>query len=122
VSFPIVLGKLKPTYFQIEMIHHKLGKNMKNEEYEVFGISVNTVKNKNESKVMQFMRELLPQFPDFDYCTICVQDVYALSLNQLVPRYVQAGTIVLKKDLKDEDYRDVVENSIEQVVKNKNHP
>lgn len=95
---------------------------MKKEDYDVFGVSVETVRNKNELKVMQFMREIIPQFPDFDYCSICIQDVYALSLNQLGPRYIQAGTIVLKKDLSDDDFRDVVENSIEQVLKNKNHP
>lgn len=68
------------------------------------------------------MKELIPQFPEFDYCTICLQDVYALSLNQLSPRYTQAGTIILKKDLSDSDYRDVVEGAIESVTKNVNHP
>jgi hypothetical protein len=48
--------------------------------------------------------------------------VYALSLNQLGPRYIQTGTVVLKKELSDEDFRDIVEKSIEQVLKNKNHP
>jgi len=92
------------------------------EDYEVFGASMVNVRNKNEKKVIQFMKELIPQFPEFDYCTICLQDVYALSLNQLTPRYTQAGTIVLKKDLSDRDYRDVVEAAIESVTKNVNHP
>lgn len=95
---------------------------MKKEDYEVFGISVEAIKNKNERKVIQFMRELIPQFPEFDYCSICIQDVYALSLNQLSPRYIQAGTIILRKEFTDGDYKDVVEKSIEQVLKNKNHP
>lgn len=95
---------------------------MKKEDYEVFGISVETIKNKNEKKVIRFMRELIPQFPEFDYCSICIQDVYALSLNQLSPRYIQAGTIILRKEFTDSDYKDVVEKSIEQVLKNKNHP
>ena len=95
---------------------------MKKEDYEVFGISVESIKNKNESRVIQCMRELIPQFPDFDYCSICIQDVYALSLNQINPRYIQAGTIVLKKELSTEDFRDIVENAIQQVLTNKNHP
>ena len=95
---------------------------MNTDKYEVFGVSMQTVRNRNEEKVIQFMNELLPQFPEFDYCAICLQDVYALSLNQLSPRYVQAGTIILKKDLLDDDYRDVVESAIETVTKNVNHP
>lgn len=95
---------------------------MKKADYDVFGISVEKIRNKNEVKVIKFMRELIPQFPDFDYCSLCIQDVYALSLNQLSPRYIQAGTVVLKKELSDEDFRDIVEKSIEQVLKNKNHP
>ncbi len=92
------------------------------QDYEVFGISVESIRNKNESQIIKYMRELIPQFPDFDYCSICVQDVYALSLNQLSPRYIQKGTIILHKELQDSDYRDVVEGAIEQVLKNRNHP
>lgn len=95
---------------------------MKKEDYEVFGISVENIRNRNEGKVIKFMRELIPQFPEFDYCSICIQDVYALALNQLSPRYIQSGTIVLRKELTDDDFRDIVENAIEQVLKNKNHP
>ncbi|MBU2513262.1 late competence development ComFB family protein [bacterium] len=95
---------------------------MKSEDFEVFGISVESIRNRNESQVIKYMRELIPQFPDFDYCSICVQDVYALSLNQLAPRYVQKGTIVLRKEFQESDFRDVVEGAIEQVLKNRNHP
>ncbi len=95
---------------------------MNKEEYDVFSTSMENVRNRNEKKVIQFMLELIPQFPDFDYCTICLQDVYALALNQLPPRYTQAGTIILKKELRDEDFRDVVESAIETVTKNVNHP
>jgi len=95
---------------------------MSNEDYEIFGVSLLNIRNSNEKKVIQFMKELIPQFPDFDYCTICLQDVYALALNQLTPRYTQAGTIILRKQLQEDDYRDVVESAIETVLKNVNHP
>lgn len=97
---------------------------MENEPDEdaVFGVSMATVRNNNEKKVIAFMKEIIPQFPDFDYCSICLQDVYALSLNRLSPRYTQSGTIILKKELTDEDYRDVVESSVATVTKNINHP
>ncbi|MBU2645329.1 late competence development ComFB family protein [bacterium] len=95
---------------------------MEKEDYEVFGVSMANIRNKNEKKVIEFMKKLIPQFPEFDYCTICLQDVYALSLNQLTARYTQSGTIVLKKDLADDDFRDVVESAIETVTKNVKHP
>jgi len=95
---------------------------MKKEEDEVFGVTLKNVRNSNEEKVKKYMKELIPQFPEFDYCSLCIQDVYALSLNQLSPRYTQAGTIILNKDLKEEDYKDVVEASIEKVTKKAKHP
>jgi hypothetical protein len=95
---------------------------MEKEKLEIFGISMTSIHNKNEMKVIEFMKELIPQFPEFDYCAICLQDVYALTLNQLSPRYAQEGTIVLKKDLRDADYQDVVETAIATVIKNCNHP
>ena len=94
---------------------------MKKEE-EVFGVTLENVRNRNEVKVIQYMKQLIPQFPEFDYCSLCIQDVYALSLNQLSPLYTQAGTIMLKKDLKEEDYKDVVETAIEKVTKKAKHP
>lgn len=89
---------------------------------EIFGVSMASIRNKNEMKVIQFMNELIPQFPEFDYCAICLQDVYALCLNQLSPSYAQEGTIILKKNLLNADYRDVVETAISTVIKNCNHP
>jgi hypothetical protein len=94
---------------------------MKKQDYDAFGIQLENVRNQNEIRVVKMMRELIPQFPDFDYCPICIQDVYALSLNQVSPKYVQIGTIVLKRELTDEDLRDIVENAVEQVLKNTNH-
>jgi hypothetical protein len=62
---------------------------MKREDEEVFGVTLENVRNKNEDKVIKYMKALIPQFAEFDYCSLCIQDVYALSLNQLTPRYTQ---------------------------------
>lgn len=95
---------------------------MEKSDYNVFNVPLENVRNKNEQKIIQYMNELIPQFPEFDYCAICIQDVYALSLNQLLPMYAQAGSIILKKELQEEDFRDVVEAAVEQVTRNTNHP
>lgn len=95
---------------------------MKENDYEVFGVSLENVRNRHERIIIEVMKEMIPQFHDFDYCSICVQDVYALCLNQILPKYVQQGSIILKKEYSNEDYHDIVEAAIEQVSKNKNHP
>ncbi len=94
---------------------------MKKDKYEVNGISLENVRNSYELRIINTINNLLPEYADFDYCPICIQDVYALSLNQLSPKYVQEGTIVLKKEYKDNDFRDVVEFAIEKVIRHPNH-
>lgn len=95
---------------------------MKKEKYESFGVDLSPVRNAWEIRVIKSMNKVLPDFPEFDYCAICIQDVYALSMNQLTPKYIQQGTILLKKDYTDEDFKDIIENAVEKVLKNPNHP
>jgi len=67
------------------------------------------------------MDNLLPEIPELNHCTLCIQDVYALSLNQLSPKYKQEGSILLKKEYNDPDFRDVVEIAIKKVIENPKH-
>lgn len=95
---------------------------MKTEKYESFGVNLSSVRNAWETKLIKILNEVLPDFPEFDYCTICIQDVYALAMNQLNPKYVQHGTVLLVKEYTNQDFRDVIEIAIEKVLKNPNHP
>lgn len=95
---------------------------MKQQKYESFNVDLSDVRNAWEVKVIKCMNELLPEFPEFDFCTICIQDVYALSMNQISPKYVQRGTVLLRKEYTEADLKDIVESSIERVLKNPNHP
>ena len=65
--------------------------------YEVSGFSVLHIRNRNESRVADAMRTLLPELKDFCGCRLCIEDVFAAALNSLTPQYAQTGSIVLKK-------------------------
>ncbi len=95
---------------------------MKKEKYETFGVNLANVRNAWEVKVIKCMNEVLPEYPEFDYCTICLQDVYALAMNQLTPKYVQQGTVLLKKEYTNDDFKDIVEVAIQKVLDKPNHP
>ena len=94
---------------------------MSNEKYIVNGFDLTSIRNLNEERVVSAMKELLPQFSDFDNCQLCTEDVYALSVKQLPPQYIQVGSIVLKKNVADDDLKTIVKVAIQQVVDRPNH-
>ena len=94
---------------------------MKKDKYVSFGVNLSNVRNAWETRLIKCMDDVLPDFTDFDYCAICIQDVYALAMNQLVPKYVQQGTVLLKKEYSDQDFRDVIEAAVEKVLNHPNH-
>ena len=94
---------------------------MKSDKYEAFGVNLSKVRNAWEVKVIKCMKEVIPDFPEFDYCTICIQDVFALSMNQLTPKYAQQGTVLLKKEYSNDDFKDIVEMAVQKVIDKPNH-
>ncbi|MBF0275681.1 MAG: late competence development ComFB family protein [Nitrospinae bacterium] len=91
------------------------------DEYIVNGHDLNDIRNIIERRVCKAMQEILPVTLNYDGCKICTQDIYALSLKHLRPIYVQVGSIILQKTLKDEEIYEVVKESAEQVYKSPNH-
>ena len=68
--------------------------------------------NKNEKRVTVAMELLLGEMEDWSPETLDIQDIYALALNRLPPRYVQDGTIVFNEPVKNEEIDRVVEEAI----------
>ncbi|MBU3916878.1 late competence development ComFB family protein [bacterium] len=93
----------------------------KTDKYTSFGVSLEHVRNVWETKVIKCMDKVLPDYPEFDYCSICIQDVYALAMNQLNPKYIQQGTVMIKKEYSDDDFRDALALAVEKVIKKPNH-
>ncbi|WP_029893881.1 late competence development ComFB family protein [Desulfohalovibrio reitneri] len=85
------------------------------------GKCVSKVRNKNEQRVARLMpgviREVLGDAPD----PLDVEDIYALCLNNLRPRYVQTGSIVLREPVDDEDILDELRRAATQVRKHPKH-
>ncbi len=95
---------------------------MDEEKYEIGDVSLINVRNRNEIIVIQIMEKVLPDYPEFDKCTLCFQDVYALTLNHLPAQYIQAGTIMLKKVNNKVAIEEIVRSSFEAVIQQPKHP
>ncbi|BBD06836.1 late competence development ComFB family protein [Desulfovibrio ferrophilus] len=85
------------------------------ELYAVGKTNLFFIHNKNEKRVIEAMRHALAEHPDFAPNDIDIQDIYALSLNSLPPRYVQQGTIVLREPVRPDVINDAVREAIETV-------
>lgn len=89
--------------------------------YDINGISLINVRNSYEAKVIKILKKLLPLYEKCDGCSICIQDIYALSLNMIKAKYVQVGTIILKKNDDQPIIEKAVRHAIEKVIANPNH-
>lgn len=58
-------------------------------DYYVMGHSLADIVNYKEVVVLDALRDLLHADPTFCKCSLCVEDVYALTLNMLPARYIQ---------------------------------
>lgn len=61
------------------------------EEYRLGDADLTEVRNHNEKVVLSLLRDALKLFPERGICNcrLCIEDIYALTLNQLSPRYIQ---------------------------------
>lgn len=90
--------------------------------YDVNGFSLETIRNRNELRVAEILRQELPEVQAFCGCRICVEDVYGAAMNQIPPHYAQVGSIVLQKHPDEDTLRAHVLASIEKVRLHPKHP
>lgn len=62
-------------------------------DYEVAGHALHEIVNFNEPAVLKAMRRLYAQDPALCRCSLCVEDTFALAMNALPPRYIQATSL-----------------------------
>lgn len=94
---------------------------MNTEDYIINGISLEGIRNSYETKVVKMMRKEIPDYPKFDHCRVCIEDVYALVLSRIPSTYVAPGSIVFRKDLSEADLKEVVRYAIFQVIQQPKH-
>ena len=83
--------------------------------YQIDGFSMEQIRNRNELRVVELLRQELPKQDGFCGCRICVEDAYAAALNSLSPQYAQVGSIILRKNPAEDDLRETVVKAIERV-------
>lgn len=84
-------------------------------EYAVNGVRLDEIRNKNEIRIVRLLPEVLAEFADYRPDYLAIQDIYALALNRLPPRYTQKTTFVVNEPLEDEEIRDELRRAVEQV-------
>ena len=93
------------------------------DNYVVTAHNLVHVRNRNELRVIQAMRAALPQQVDFCGCSLCIEDVYALTLNRIPAHYIQTGAIVLHPpDVGPDQIEAHVRSAIDQVRAQPKHP
>lgn len=76
---------------------------MSKKNYEVNGVPLDQIRNRNELRVIKLMPIVLSEFLDYKPDYLDIQDIYALTLNNLAPRYIQQGSIVMREPVKDDE-------------------
>jgi len=88
---------------------------MDENDFKVMGVPLNRIRNRNERRVAALMADVLEEFADFKPNYLDIQDIFALALNNLPPRYAQAGSIILNEPLTDEEIRRELRYAVERV-------
>jgi len=91
--------------------------------YRFNDFSLEGIRNRQEVRVADMMRTMLPEAEGFCGCRLCVEDVFALSLNSLPPHYVQSGSFLVRStDPSEATLREVLQIALDRVGGRPNHP
>jgi hypothetical protein len=88
---------------------------MAQKKYEYAGIPLDLIRNRNELRVLKLMPQVLAEHLDYKPDYLDIQDIYALTLNNLPPRYVQAGSIVMREPVSDAEILRELRDAINKV-------
>ena len=83
--------------------------------YIVNGVDVSDIRNRNEARVAEKLREMLEQMGNPPLSPQVIRDAFALALNFLPARYKQGGTIVLREPIRESHLREATARALEQV-------
>lgn len=84
--------------------------------YLIAGVDVSDIRNRNEVRVLEKMREVLEEMGPVDLSHQQMRDAYALALNLLPARYKQSGTIILREPVRESHLREAASRALKQVV------
>ncbi len=85
------------------------------------GYSMGHMRNRNEFLVAKAMEEVIPEYSPICECAMCVEDIFALSLNSLPAKYQHSMSIDIHKKATYEEVCKKVKESVELVRKKPKH-
>ena len=88
----------------------------KKTRYTLGNIDLFALRNRNETRVIEKMREALAELGNPELPEKILRDAYALALNLLPARYAQSGSIVLRDPIRETHLREAVAKAISQVL------
>jgi hypothetical protein len=90
-------------------------------EQKLHDVDLSRIYNRNEKRVIKAMIKIFAAIDDWEPQALDIQDIYALALNSLPPRYVQEGTIVFNEAVRNADIEQAVRKSVDKVMKKPNY-
>ena len=94
-------------------------------DFSVQGHSLIDLTNYHEQAVLEEMRRVYDGDDAPCGCSLCVEDIYALALNSLPPRYIQATSVRSYREstsyVRDDEIRQKVLDAVEKVRARPNH-
>ena len=94
---------------------------IKEDDYRVFDISFLNIRNRNETRILDLLPEVLEEFPNCNPEFLDLQDIYALTLNKLPPRYAQECSMVISEKVSDDTIKSKLRQAIRRVNRVPNH-
>ena len=86
------------------------------EKYKIGDVDFFNIRNRNEGRVVRALQEFLHKKNSLLLSGKDLQDIYALVLNTLPPRYTQRGTIVLHDPVKKHEIYEAIEDAYAHVM------
>ena len=87
--------------------------------------SVKNMHNTNEARVYEMMEKIMEwtEHSEICSCSICLEDIYAITLNSLPPHYKHSLTVDMHRErILDKEITIEIVKAIEKVRKKPNHP
>ena len=84
--------------------------------YVIDGVDVSDIRNRNETRIAEKIRENLVQLGNPNLSPQAIRDAYALALNLLPARYKQGGTIVLREPIRESHLSEAATRALKQVL------
>jgi hypothetical protein len=84
--------------------------------YEINGVDVADVRNRNEARIAEKIRETLVRMGNPEISPQSIRDAYALALNLLPARYKQGGSIVLREPIRESHLSEAAAHALKKVL------